>query len=418
MGPFEGLFYCPNPTEPTMTPTATPPRLSTLIFLSALSVLPVNMILPCLPNIAAEFRSPYWLVNLAVAGHAILSALTQFIGGALSDRYGRRPVALAATLIFILASIGCALSPDIGTFLFFRALQAPIIACYSIALAIIKETSGEREAAGKIGFVSMAWAVAPLVGPTFGGLLAGGFGWRADFVALALLGAALLAASFLDLRETSRRAAGHGIRYLGVSGQLLRSPRFRGYTLCMIFCIGTLYIFFGGAPLVAASRGISEAELGLFMGATPAGFILGSYCAGRIAARHALSTTVILGRIAACAGLLAGLILIAAGAPFIPAFFGSCVFIGIGNGLSMAAANASVLAVRPDSAGAAAGLAPALTTGGGVAIGALSGLFMTPQTGGIALSAMLLSTAVCALLAALYAASLDRRASIMTTTSS
>jgi predicted MFS family arabinose efflux permease len=387
-----------------MTPT--PPRLSTLIFLSALSVLPVNMILPCLPDIAAGFRAPYWLVNLSVAGHAILGAATQFIGGALSDRYGRRPVALAAILIFILASVGCALAPDIGWFLFFRALQAPIIACYSIALAVIKETSGEREAASMIGFVSMAWAVAPLFGPTFGGVLAGWFGWRADFAALALLGAALLALSLVDLRETGRR----GIRYLGVYGQLLRSPRFRGYTLCMIFCIGTLYIFFGGAPLAAAAHGVSDAELGLYMGATPAGFILGSYLAGRIAARHALATTVIAGRIATCAGLLAGLILIVLGAPFIPAFFGACIFIGIGNGLSMAAANAGVLAVRPDSAGAVAGLAPALTTAGGVAIGALAGLFMTPRSTGIGLSAMLLITGICALLAALYAASVDRRA--------
>jgi DHA1 family bicyclomycin/chloramphenicol resistance-like MFS transporter len=53
-----------------MTPTTVPPRLTTLILLSALSVLPVNMILPSLPNIAATFHADFALVNLSVAGYA------------------------------------------------------------------------------------------------------------------------------------------------------------------------------------------------------------------------------------------------------------------------------------------------------------------------------------------------------------
>ncbi|TGW06390.1 Bcr/CflA family drug resistance efflux transporter, partial [Mesorhizobium sp. M2D.F.Ca.ET.145.01.1.1] len=51
-----------------ITEPATPPRLITLILLSALAVLPVNMILPSLPNIAATFRADFALVNLSVAG--------------------------------------------------------------------------------------------------------------------------------------------------------------------------------------------------------------------------------------------------------------------------------------------------------------------------------------------------------------
>lgn len=391
-------------------PTMAPPRLFTLIFLSALAVLPVNMILPSLPNIADTFQAPYWLVNLSIAGHAIISALTSFIGGALSDRYGRRPVALTAMLIFVMASIGCAVAPNIGLFLFFRALQAPIIACYSISLAIIKETSGARAAASKIGYVAMAWAMAPLFGPTFGGTLDELFGWRANFVTLAILGMASLILSIRDLGETASRMPGSNTRYLSGYGQLLRSPRFRGYTLCMIFSIGTLYIFFGGAPLaVGKSQGVSNAQLGFYMGLVPAGFILGSYLAGRYASRHALATTVIAGRLVTCTGLLAGLTLIMLGAPYIPAFFGSCVFIGIGNGLSMAGANASVLSVRADSTGAASGLAAALTTAGGVSIASICGLFITPANAAYAVHGLMLVSASGALLAALYAASVDRR---------
>jgi hypothetical protein len=63
----------------------TPPRATIFILLTAMSVLPVNMYLPALPNIADAFRASFALVNLSVAGYAIATALTEIIAGALSD---------------------------------------------------------------------------------------------------------------------------------------------------------------------------------------------------------------------------------------------------------------------------------------------------------------------------------------------
>lgn len=146
---------------PRREATATPPRLITLILLSALAVLPVNMILPSLPNIATTFQADFALVNLSVAGFAIITAVIEAIGGAISDRFGRRPVVLISLSIFIAASIGCTLAPDIGTFLFFRAMQACIAPCYSVALVVIKESSDEGQAASKFGYLAMGWALAP-----------------------------------------------------------------------------------------------------------------------------------------------------------------------------------------------------------------------------------------------------------------
>jgi MFS transporter, DHA1 family, multidrug resistance protein len=71
---------------------AYPPRLFTLILLSALAVLPVNMFLPSLSNIAQEFQADSALVNLSIAGCAGVAAALQLIMGPLSDRFGRRPV--------------------------------------------------------------------------------------------------------------------------------------------------------------------------------------------------------------------------------------------------------------------------------------------------------------------------------------
>lgn len=154
-------------------------RFFILVLLSALSVLPVTVIAPSLPKIAAEFQSDPALISLAVAGYAVVTAIVELISGAVSDRYGRRPVALVSILIFIAASIGCVLAPNIAVFLVFRALQASIAACFSVALVAIKETSGERDGASRMGYAAMAWAMAPLLAPTFGGTLDELFGWRA-----------------------------------------------------------------------------------------------------------------------------------------------------------------------------------------------------------------------------------------------
>jgi DHA1 family bicyclomycin/chloramphenicol resistance-like MFS transporter len=240
-----------EPATETIGKAVAPPRLITLILLSALAVLPVNMILPSLPNIAATFQADFALVNLSVAGFAIVTALIEAIGGAISDRFGRRPVVLISLSIFIAASIGCVLAPNIAVFLFFRAMQACIAPCYSVALVVIKESSDEGEAASKFGYLAMGWALAPMVGPLFGGSLDELFGWRSSFVVFAILGAAAFTLSVRELKAIPQPRSKN--RYLTSYIQLLGSARFWAYTLCMACSMGVLYIFLGGAPLVVGN---------------------------------------------------------------------------------------------------------------------------------------------------------------------
>jgi predicted MFS family arabinose efflux permease len=398
-----------NPTQ-TCAQTAAPPRLTALILLTALSVLPVNMILPSLPNVAAGFRADPALVNLSVAGYAIVTAATEIVAGALSDRYGRRPIVLVAVSSFIVASIGCALAGSIGVFLLFRLLQASIAACFSVGLVIIRETSSERKAASRFGYVAMGWAIAPMLGPTFGGLLDELFGWRASFVVLAGLGAVVLALSLREIRETAASAARPSGNHLASYGQLMASPPFWAYGLCMAFSMGTLYVFLGGAPLaIGQSLGGSSAKLGLCMGMVPAGFILGSYLAGRYAARNSPVAVLVFGRLLTCIGLLAGLVLSVTGVTHVLAFFGPCMFIGIGNGQSMPAANTGILSVRADLAGTAAGLAAAMSVGGGALVASVAGLLLADSGTRHALLGAMLVSASLALAAALSVVVFERR---------
>jgi MFS transporter, DHA1 family, multidrug resistance protein len=407
-----------NPIRHAKTPSAggavatrpITPRLTPLILLTALSVLPVNMILPSLPHIAAALHADTTVTNLAVAGYAMVTALTEIVAGAISDRYGRRPVALTSIALFIVASLGCALATNIGVFLLFRALQASISACFSIALVIVKETSGAGKTVSRFGTLAMGWALAPMVGPFLGGTLDAAFGWRAIFVVLAILGAAILALCLRTLPETVTRSTEPSHTQSAAYRQLLRSIRFWAYALCMASSMGTLYIFLAGAPIAVGNRlGGSTAQLGLHMGIVPAGFMLGSYLAGRHAAGASLATSLIVARLLTCMGLLIGLGLSMTGTTDALALFGPCVFIGIGNGLTMPAANAGVLSVRADFAGTAAGLAAATSIAGGALIVSIGGPFVGGPEAVRALFAVMLVPAAMALLAAMGAAYVDRR---------
>jgi DHA1 family bicyclomycin/chloramphenicol resistance-like MFS transporter len=201
------------------------PPLSVLIALSALAVLPVNMFVPSLPSIARDLDVEFVVVNAAIAGYAVATALTHLIAGALSDRFGRKPIALVALAVFTVASIGCSLAADIRTFLLCRLLQGAVIAGYAVSLAAIRDTSGERAAASRIGYVSSAWAVAPMIGPVFGGMLDSHFGWRANFIAFALLGIVGLYLVAFHLRETNHHPSKSFVLQFKGYGELHCCPR-------------------------------------------------------------------------------------------------------------------------------------------------------------------------------------------------
>lgn len=176
----------------------------------------------------------------------------------------------------------------------------------------------------------------------------------------------------------------------------------------MAFSTGAFYAFLTGAPLVARTVfRIPPAALGFYMGTITAGFVCGSFLAARGVRRHSLSSMIVGGRIVACAGPLIGLALAFGGAMHPAAWFGPCVLVGIGNGLSNPAAHAGALSVRPELAGSASGLVGAMTVGGGAVLSSLTGAVLTADNVRIAPLGMMLMSAAIALLAAWYVRGAD-----------
>jgi Bcr/CflA subfamily drug resistance transporter len=394
-----------------MRPAQSPPHIITLVFASALAVLSLNMFLPSLPQMAEDFSTDYAVVNLSVALYLIVSGVLQLIMGPLSDRFGRRPLMLVSLAIFALASIGCVLAETVWVFLGFRMLQGAAIAGQVISRAAIRDMYDPKEAASKLGYVTMSMALAPMLGPMLGGQLDILFGWRSSFLLYALMGLGMVVLLWADLGETNTtRSATFGAQ-MRQYPLLFASRRFWGYALCASFSIGAFYAFITGAPLVAASWfDLNPAQLGLGIGIITGGFMLGNYVTGRMAAHAGLTTLILLGRIVATLGPAGGLLLFWSGAGSVWVFFGSAILVGFGNGLTVANATVGVMSVRAGLAGSASGLSGALTVALGALLTTATGTLVQAANAPYLVLGMMAAASFLGLVCILYVRWLDRHA--------
>ena len=395
-----------------MLPAAqSPPGMFTLILVTGLSTVSLNMFIPSLPKISESLQADYGLVSLSIAGYLAMTGVLQIVMGPLSDRFGRRPVLLAGLLVFTVASAGCLLATDIWTFLAFRMLQASVICGAALSPAIVRDMVPARQAASLLGYISMAMAVAPMLGPMFGGFLDQMFGWRASFIAFIGLGAAIFCLCWIELGETNHHPTDTFARQFAAYPELLSSRRFWGYSLCIAFSTSAFYAFLAGAPLVAQTQfEMSTGTLGIYVGSITAGFFLGSYLAGRFAAHHSLTRLMLAGRLTACAGLTGGLVVFLAGYSDELLLFGATAFVGIGNGLTIPGSNVGAMSVRPRLSGSAAGLSGALTVACGAIVTFVTGAILTEQNGVYALLVMMLTCSTLGLIAALAVRRLEQTA--------
>ncbi|OWJ81667.1 multidrug effflux MFS transporter [Haematobacter missouriensis] len=351
-----------------------PPHIGTLIFMAALPALTTNIFLPSLPTMARHFNTDYHVVQLGVSLFLVANAVLQLAIGPISDRFGRRPVLLASVAGYLVATLGVMLAPTVELFLAFRMLQAVIVAGMVLSRAIIRDTHPPERSAAMIGYVTLGMSIAPMIGPTLGGLLDQTFGWRASFTLLLIAGGALLALAWADLGETAPLRSHGGFRQqFRAYPALLSSRRFWGFCLAATFSSGVWFAYVGGAPLVASDLyGLTPMQLGVGFICPAVGYALGNFLSGRLSLRFGIERMVVFGNVVCMLFALALLALEVSGLLSVTLFFGMIAGVGVGNGLTMPNAMAGMLSVRPELAGSASGLGGAVTLGGGAACAALA----------------------------------------------
>ena len=349
-----------------MTAARTPPHLSTIVLLVALAVLTLNMFLPALPSMARDFAVSEAVMGLAVSGYMVVAGLLQLVVGQIKVRVGRRPVLLTVLAIYVAASLGCVLAPTVEVFLVCRLTQGLIIGGSIVAAAAIRDLYPPRVAAGKMGTVAAAMAVAPMLGPAVGGVLDTVLSWQAVFGLYAGLGAVVLGLVWADFGETLNRPPRSWAAQARAYGTLLRTGAFWAYALCTSFSVGAFYVFLTGAPFVAVQVfGLSTALVGVGLGSITGGYMMGSFLTSRLSPRYGMAPLILAGRILPVVGLSSAALAYGLGATTPLILFAATVSVGFGNGLTLPNTNSGAMSVRPDLAASAGGLSGAMQLLGG-----------------------------------------------------
>jgi len=199
-------------------PTPRRSVVTVIVVLVAVTVGPLNstMIVIGLPAITAEFGLPASSGAWLVTAYLIASAGVMPVAGTLGDRYGRRPVLIGGLALFLLASVGALVAPQLAVLAACRIGQAiggGVI--MPNAIAILRSAVDARRLGRVLGLVGMAAPLGAAAGPPVGGLLLAAAGWRATFAVNIPLVALPLIAAVLVLPRGERKPGGGRFDVLG-----------------------------------------------------------------------------------------------------------------------------------------------------------------------------------------------------------
>ena len=332
----------------------------TLSAIAGIYILAQVIIVPALPDLGIIFSSDYRTIQLSVSAFSIGAAIVNLIAGPLSDRFGRRPIAIGFFIIFILSSLGSYFSENIYIFLLFRFFQASSAAGMVLARVIVGDIYSGSKATVMFGYISTIMAIGPLIGPLLGGLISDYFGSMQIFNFLTIIGLLLFGLIIYDLDETNLNRSANMLSQIKSYPLLLLSMNFWPPTLVSAFSFSIFGIFFVGAPFVAVNvYGLSPSQIGLLLAFIPLGFVPGNIIVGKIVDRFSTKLLLILGSVLLISGPL--IALLTSNLYTHPlAFFLPMLIMGFGTGVIWPVANTAIIQAVPSLAGSASGISSAL----------------------------------------------------------
>lgn len=222
--------------------------------LSMLMPLAIDMYLPSMPVIAAQFGVESGSVQMTLSAYMLGFAFGQLFYGPMSDSLGRKPVILWGTLIFAIAGCACAMAQSIDQLIGLRFLHGLAAAAASVVInALMRDMFTKDEFSRMMSFVILVMTIAPLLAPMIGGALLLWFSWHAIFWtmgAAALIGSLLVALFIKETLPKERRQRFHLRTTLGNFGSLFRHKRVLSYMLASAFSFAGMFSFLSAGPFV------------------------------------------------------------------------------------------------------------------------------------------------------------------------
>ena len=251
----------------------------------------IDTIFPAFPQLAQRLAVDEVAVQQTISVYLLFYGLMSLAHGPLSDAWGRKRVILGGLVIFVGASVGCALSTDLTTLLAFRALQGLSAGVGMIVgRAVIRDLYHGHDAQRLMSQVSMLFGIAPAIAPIIGGwILLSGAGWPLIFWFLVVFALVLLAATARFLPETHPVEARTALSPRTLLRDYVRigfNPRFLRLALAGSIGFGGIFLYISSAPAIVMQHlHLGEGGFAWLFIPTIGGMTVGSFLSGRMAGR-------------------------------------------------------------------------------------------------------------------------------------
>ncbi|ROH89165.1 Bcr/CflA family efflux MFS transporter [Stagnimonas aquatica] len=321
----------------------------------------IDTFFPAFRAMGADFGVSAAAMQQTISVYLIAYAGMSLFHGPISDAYGRRRPIIAFTLLFALASAGCALAPSFHGLLAFRALQGVAAgAGLIVGRAIIRDRFAGPDAQRLMSHITLIFGVAPALAPVVGGWLLGLGGWRSLFALLAAFSVLVALWCLLALPEThpAKARSPFAARPLArLYGRMLRDRLTRRLILATMFNFGALFLYIASAPaLILDVLQLNERQFAWLFVPAIGGMMTGALLSGRLAGRRTPIQTVGLAYRLMALGTVVNLgvaLLLAPGLPWTVLPIG---LVGIGISCAFPTLALLLLDRYPDHRGAASSL--------------------------------------------------------------
>ncbi len=239
--------------------------------------LATDLYLPALPTMSEELSCPVSLVTASLYLFFIFVSTSSFFWGPLSDKYGRKPILLIGTLMFIISSVFCMLSQNVYQLIIARIFQAiGAGASMAVNLAIVKDVFPGKKRESTLALAAVLNGMIPVVAPSLGAQIIRYFSWRGTFSLLVIIGV-LVFIFTLFLKETNKDLSVEStFRTTLRLFVVLKNPHF--YRLLIVFSIVSipLLAFIGVSSFIFVQRfGLSTEVYSIYFGLIAAHYIIG-----------------------------------------------------------------------------------------------------------------------------------------------
>jgi MFS transporter, DHA1 family, multidrug resistance protein len=281
--------------------------------------------------------------------------------GAISDSVGRRPVILVSLAVYSLASLGCALSPNISTLLIFRALQGVAGgAGVVVGRAMIRDAFAGADAQRMQSQVTIIFGLAPALAPIVGGYLVTALGWRAVFGFMLLMSVVTFVGVYQLMPEThpkERRQPLNARSLVHNYRRIFFTPQFQLLSGSVAFAFGGLFIYIAAASeYVLRHLKLAETQFAWLFGAFITGLVSAAIITSRTAGRVPIAKQMRIGLAVALAGFVSKIIYLHFFVPTVPFVVFPLFVYGLGLGLFSSAVTLRLLDLFPTLRGTCSSL--------------------------------------------------------------